>query len=224
MTGRGSWFRQAPAVGLPPALFPTQEPAAGADVAYTPPPVASTTVDLVAAEISGAVVWEPYVGGGAFADALRSRARAVLVTDCDPAAPGLAAPSAFGAVHDVGRGLPVGWPRPDWIVTNPPFSLLDAHLPILLEVATRGVLLLLVGQWLAPGARDWLWDAATPDEVIWHRERIPFKGPGRTGKATDLREYAAVIWRRRSTWVGRARMGRYSTALGRVWRSPLAAE
>lgn len=30
--------------------------------------------------------------------------------------------------------------------------------------------------------RDWLWDVAVPDEMLWIRERIAFEGPGREGK------------------------------------------
>jgi hypothetical protein len=138
--------------------------------------------------------------------------------------------------HDVSKGLPNdwgrSWPHPHWIVSNPPFSLLygdeaglvkgtvtPCHLRVLLDTATEGIALLVVGQSLACGARDWLWDTAVPDEMLWIRERIAFCGPGRTGKDTDMRDYAWVIWRKRAgSWMGRGLVGRVSTDTGRVWR------
>lgn len=202
-------------------LFPdsTPRPMAGADVAYTPDPVAAAIVALLRPELTGARVWEPYAGGGAFIRALRPVAGMTFATDCDPAAEGVGLAYVGRSRWDVAKGWPWTAPPPAWAVTNPPFSLFDAHLPVLLNTATEGVALLLVGQSLAPGKRDWLWDIAIPDEVMWCRERIAFSGPGRDGKTTDMREYAAVIWRKRAgSWMGRGRMGRFSVESGRVWR------
>jgi hypothetical protein len=208
---------------------------AGADVAYTPDHVARALVEVLRPELTGARVWEPYAGGGAFCRALSGVAGITYATDCDPAAEGVGLADIGLTPWDVAKGWPWtaagrGFPastspeverelRPQWIVTNPPFSLLDAHLPVLFEAATEGVALLLVGQSLAPGKRDWLWDAAVPDEMLWIRERIAFCGPGRTGKDTDMRDYAWVIWRKRAgSWMGRGLLGRVSTETGRVWR------
>jgi hypothetical protein len=90
---------------------------------------------------------------------------------------------------------------------------------VLLDTARIGVALLLIGQWLAPGARDWLWARAVPDQILWLRERVPFEGPGRNGKDTDSREYAWVIWRRNADgWHGRGLVGRLSWQSAQVWR------
>lgn len=205
-------------------LFPNAlpRPAEGADVAYTPDHVARALVEVLRPELTGCACYEPYGGGAAFCEALGPLASRLLVTDCDPAAAALTrfpARQTTTLVWDVARGLPEDWPQPHWIVTNPPFSLLDAHLPVLFDTATVGVALLLVGQSLAPGKRDWLWDVAVPDEMLWIRERIAFQGPGRSGKETDMRDYAWVIWRKRAgSWMGRGLIGRVSTETGRVWR------
>jgi len=203
------------------SLFPDTLPApmAGADVAYTPNHVARALVEVLRPELSGARVWEPYAGGGAFCRALSTAAGITYATDCDPAARGAADADVDQVPWDVAKGWPWTVTPPHWIVTNPPFSLLDAHLPVLFDVATDGIALLLVGQSLAPGKRDWLWDTAVPDEMLWIRERIAFCGPGRTGKDTDMRDYAWVIWRKRAgSWMGRGLVGRVSTDTGRVWR------
>lgn len=203
-------------------LFPDTLPApmAGADVAYTPDHVARALVEVLLPDLCGATIWEPYAGGGAFVRALADVAGITYATDCDPAAVGVrAADITTPGAWDTAKGWPWTGPQPAWIVTNPPFSLLDAHLPVLFDTATVGVALLLVGQSLAPGKRDWLWDVAVPDEMLWIRERIAFQGPGRSGKETDMRDYAWVIWRKRAgSWMGRGLIGRVSTETGRVWR------
>jgi hypothetical protein len=103
------------------------------------------------------------------------------------------------------------------VATNPPFSLFDRLLPVLLDHAAVGVSLLLVGQSLAPGARDWLWDTAPPDDVCWITPRVGFDRPGRPS-GTDMREYALVTWLRRGgRWRGRMRIGRLNWRTGRTW-------
>ena len=199
---------------IPPA-------AAGPDVAYTPAHVARAVVDVLAPELAGLRIWEPCVGGGAFADALAPLASELLVSDIDPQAHGLTQrypKPTRSEPHNIGWGLPHGWPRPGAIVTNPAFSKLDEHVPIMLDAARDLVALLLIGQWVAPASRDWLWDHAIPDWHIWMRERIAFEGPGRQGGTTDMREYSLVVWRRRhGSWGGRGLMGRMSTTTGRLW-------
>lgn len=206
-----------------PALFPSRlpAPAEGADVAYTPDHVARALVHVLRPEILGATTWEPYAGDGAFVRALHAEgAGFVYATECDPAATGIRL-ADVGLLADAGRGFP--WartdnPGPAWIVSNPPFSQLDAHLPVLLAAAQVGVALLLVGQCLAPAKRDWLWDTAIPDWTLDIRERIAFCGPGRDGVSTDMREYAWMVWRKRAgSWMGRGIRGRVSTETGRVW-------
>lgn len=196
-------------------LFPELMPVAGDDVAYTPDAVARACVATLPPIIGGA--WEPYAGGGAFCRALVGHGAYVFASDIDPAAPALG--STLSRLADASKGWPLEGPRPDWIVSNPPFSVLDEHLPVLLATAQVGVAMLLIGQWLAPGARDWLWQGALPDEILWLRERVAFEGPGRNGKDTDSREYAWIIWRRSAErgWMGRGHVGRLSWHTGQLW-------
>ncbi len=216
-------------------LFPdlAPAPAEGADVAYTPDRYAEAclrTLGDVRCGDAPLTAWDPHAGGGAFCRAAWSvfgSATTVLATDIDSNAPALR--PAFEVppggllvqrTHDATRGLPHGWARPDWIVGNPPFSEMTESIQGALAVATAGVGFLMIGQWLAPQSRDWLWDTCRPDEVFWVRERIPFEGPGRNGKDTDAREYAWVVWRpigtSRFPWFGRGLIRRLSVD-GRTW-------
>lgn len=207
---------------FPAELLTIQAPEPGADVAYTPPPVARAVVEVLRPELVGATVWEPYAGGGAFVDALRDGgAGIVYATEADPLATGVHRADVGLTPWDVTRGWPWTAAKPDAIVTNPPFSELDEHLPILLATAQRLVCLLLVGQSVAPACRDWMWETALFDEQLWSRERIPFEGPGRNGANTDMREYAALVWRKQpdGSWMGRGLSGRFSWHQpGKIWR------
>lgn len=200
-------------IALPPA--PAEHP----DVAYTDPAVARAHVEYLGRRYclgtKPLTMWEPFAGAGAYMDAWQHCRPwdTVVAGELDPGAPTVA--SGRVARADVFDGPPCE--RPDWIVTNPPFSLFDDLLPVLLSHAAVGVSLLLVGQSMAPGARDWLWDNAPPDEVCWVTPRMGFDRPGKKD-GTDMREYALVTWLRRAgAWRGRMRLARYNWRTGQTW-------
>jgi hypothetical protein len=62
-------------------------------------------------------------------------------------------------------------------VTNPPFSLLDQAIELLAAKSTRGFALLMIGQALTPGKRDWIWERRKPVETIRLTPRCPFARP-----------------------------------------------
>ena len=198
---------------LPPA--PAEHP----DVAYTDSAVALAHVEYLGRRYClGAdplVMWEPFAGAGAYMDAWDHCRHwdTVVAGELDPGAPTV----VRGRVErrDAFDGPPGG--VADWIVTNPPFSTFDRALPMLLEHARVGVSLLLVGQCLAPGARDWMWNNAPPDELCWLTPRMGFDRPGKK-PGTDMREYAIVTWLRRAgRWNGRMRLARLNWRTGQTW-------
>jgi hypothetical protein len=204
-----------------PNLFGTVRdlPEADSDVAYTPDDVARALVGVIAPEVFGRWVWEPCAGGGAFVRALHGANAHVLASDTDDCYGWMPDGATFSACPwNALDGVPTGQQRPDATITNPPFSILDDLIPVLLDSTDEMVALLLIGQWFAPASRDYLWERAVPDQTYWIRERIAFTGSGRDGKSTDMREYAWVVWRKRAgSWMGRGRVSRLSWRDGRTW-------
>jgi hypothetical protein len=207
-----------------PVLFggPVRDvPGADSDVAYTPDAVADALVKVIAPELKSRVAWEPCAGGGAFVRALHGARAKVVASDIHDGVDGWMRDGAVtsAAPWNALDGFPpTAMRRPAAIVTNPAFSILDDFLPMALDVADQMVALLLIGQWLAPACRDYLWERAVPDEMYWLRERVAFVGPGRDGVTTDTREYAWVVWRKRAgSWMGRGLVRRLSWRDGRTW-------
>lgn len=215
---------------------PELQPSSGPDVAYTPLQVARSLVralQLRGAFSRGQVVWEMHVGGGSFVRALnqelsesRRATIQLLATDIDGAAPGLftafaAAPQPLRRKHDARRGLPDGWPKPHWIIGNPPWSDAAAHLDVALRTATEGIAWILPWAWLLPANRRSIIERAFPDEILAFSERVPFEGPQRT-KGSPPRDSALYIWRRRPSgradsppnWHGRGLMSVFSHRTG----------
>jgi len=202
---------------LPMALPPA--PAEHPDVAYTDPAVARAHVEYLGRRYclgsAPLVMWEPFAGAGAYLDAWEHCRHwdTVVAGELDPGAP--AVRSGRVPRLDAFAGPPGG--VADWAISNPPFSIIDKVLPVLLEHARVGVSLLLVGQSLAPMARDWMWDNAPPDELCWMTPRMGFDRPGKP-KGTDMREYAIVTFLRRGgKWRGRMRLARLNWRTGQTW-------
>lgn len=170
-------------------------------------------------------MWEPFAGAGAYLDAWEKVRPwdAVVGGELDPGAPSVVSRRVRRA--DVFDGPPCE--RVDWIVTNPPFSIFDRLLPVLLDHAEVGVSLLLVGQSVAPAgnvkgyekARDRMWSETPPDDFCWLTPRLGFDRPGRgTSTSSDMREYALVTWfRRAGAWRGRMRLSRFNWQTGETW-------
>lgn len=207
-------------LALPPAPAEHHEIKVS-DVAYTTPAMARAHAEYLGRRYclgsSPLTMWEPFAGAGAYLDAWEKVRPwdTVVAGELDPGAPSVVSRRVPRA--DVFDGPPCE--RVDWIVTNPPFSIFDRLLPVLLDHAEVGVSLLLVGQSLAPSARRSMWESAAPDDFCWLTPRLGFDRPGRGASTScDMREYALVTWfRRAGAWRGRMRLARLNWQTGDTW-------
>lgn len=183
-------------------LFPTlqAQPDEGADIAYTPAPVAQACVAWLAQHDLVGRWWDPCCGGGAFAHALSPLAPG-HATELDPKATSVV--DGLAVHGDCLQGPPPGC-EPILITTNPPFSIATQILRMAMAVPTcQTIALLLLQGWIVPDGlglerrKEIVWG---PQAHFWWQApiypRIPFEGPGRSGTKTDMREYAMVVWRR----------------------------
>lgn len=165
---------------------------------YTPDPVALACVDALRREAwmpASASVLEPSCGGGAFLRALKAAGvRDVVAMDVDPDAAGLTLVSSM--VGDfLTAEVPMTDERPDWIIGNPPYTNVEAHILRALEVARVGVAMLLRVSTLEGVDRyRRVWSQHQP-AYVWHLVRRPyFSGPTVVGKQTDNATYIFVVW------------------------------
>lgn len=108
-------------------------------------------------------------------------------------------PYGFGAVEDFLMPVPV-WPRPDWIITNPPFRLGQQFVRRALEVATDGVAMLVRTAFLESQERhEGLFLPCPPAVVAQFVERVPMVKGRLDAKASTATAYAWVVWRRGDT-------------------------
>lgn len=101
---------------------------------------------------AGGVAWEPATGGGHMATVLEETFATVHRSDVHDYGSRLDAVGSFvGCGPDV---VPTPRPRPDWVITNPPFNLAVDFAHRGLREARNGVALLLRLQWLE-GLERW---------------------------------------------------------------------
>ena len=152
---------------------------------YTPFGLARACVAALSRHEAITSAWEPSVGGGAFAVALRDLGVSVGGCDIDPQAVGLAdvSPAVRCDFVDV---------RPetiaaDWVIGNPPYRDAERHMRHALIVARRHVAMLLRASFLGSRgrARDF-WPVMPLRRVWWINPRPSFTPDGRT----DGAEYA----------------------------------
>jgi hypothetical protein len=165
---------------------------------YTPDALALSIVRAVESEIGAArwreivQVFEPSVGGGAFARAIKQGGdRRVIGCDLDPEAAGRASCDTFFVRDwlDPEWGAD-GLPFPDLVIGNPPFRNAETHVRASLARAPL-VCFLLRASILGGQARYALWRKFPPRRV-WSVVRRP----SFTGTTTDSAEYAVVLWDR----------------------------
>jgi hypothetical protein len=164
---------------------------------YTPQPVADILVGRIARLIDGRSVWEPHVGGGAFALAAQRAGAIVSVSDLDPAAAGLKLIETWPsrAPYSALDGWP--WPEleaPEWVIGNPPYDEAEAHIRAALAVAREGVAFLLRASILSSRGRFALWTTPARMQlagIYYLAGRPSFDGTGRT----DSVDYVWLIWR-----------------------------
>lgn len=90
-------------------------------------------------------------------------------------------------------------PRPQWVITNPPFNQAESIIPLAFNYATEGVAMLLRLSFLEPtkGRGNWLADHqyCLSNLIILGSPRPSF-----TGKGTDTCTVAWMVWRKE--WAG----------------------
>lgn len=148
-------------------------------------------------EIAAADVWEPAANRGIMAEVLDEYFGHVHTSD----------------VHDYGKGYQVGSfvgevadlatidTRPDWVITNPPFTLAAEFAFRALDVATFGVALLVRTAWLEGGDRyRRLFSKHPPSTVAIFSERVPMVKGRWDPAASTATSYAWVVWKKPPAW------------------------
>lgn len=161
------------------------------DLFCSPPWATRALLDYLS-PLDGAIAWEPAAGLGHMSEVLAEQFFAVHASD----------------VHDYGRGHKIGSfvgigpdvietpdPRPDWIITNPPFNLAAEFAERAIDEAADGVALLVRTAWLEGADRHRrLFGKVPPTTVLQFAERVPmhqgcWKPNGGTATA-----YCWVVW------------------------------
>lgn len=140
----------------------------------------------------GSSVWEPAAGEGHMAEVLREYFRSVWASD----------------VHDYGRGYRVGTfvgegpdaayhpGLPDWVITNPPFSLARDFVIKALGEVQDGVAILIRTAWLEGVERfETLFQYRPPAIVAQFVERVPMQKGKWDPDGGTATAYAWIVWR-----------------------------
>jgi len=154
------------------------------DAYYTPDALASALVGLL--DVDGLTVWEPHVGGGAFASAARDAGASLYISDVHDTSVAAAMdlqPRA-AAVADF---VDLKW-APDWIIGNPPYRQAEEHIRHALTCCDRVAFLLRLGV-LESTKRAPLWVDHPPAVVHVLQQRPSFTGGG-----TDSAAYGFFVW------------------------------
>lgn len=162
------------------------------DLFPTPPWATRALCEHILGPVSGCTVWEPAAGLGHMAEVLAEYFSMVVASD----------------VHDYGRGDGIGsfvgegadvapCIAAHWIITNPPFNLALEFAQRGLDVAMRGVALLVRSAWLEGGDRyRRLFSVHPPHTVALFSERVPMVKGRWDPIASTATAYAWVVWRK----------------------------
>jgi hypothetical protein len=149
----------------------------------TPPWQVDALVDHVPA-ITG-FVWEPCAGDGSLVARLLERRptiEPILTVDIDPRKQAMV--TADMTLGQSWRDLMNTYGRPEWVVTNPPFSDAYAILQLALSVATVGVAFLSRLSFVEPTKQRGPWLVEHPHDQRIVLERWSYTGNGRTDAST----------------------------------------
>lgn len=162
---------------------------------YFPTPLWATRALLThCINLTGASVWEPACGCGAMVRAITEYAARVAASDVHD----------YGwshVVHDFLQPFtpfhPAGThPSFDWIITNPPFRLAEKFVHRGLEVAKKGVAILVRSVFIeSVGRYETLFRPNPPSVMAQFVERVPMV-KGRLDKtASSATSYCWLIWK-----------------------------
>ena len=168
-----------------------REPPDSLDFFPTPPWAARALFEHVMPWVGGRA-WEPAAGEGHMAAVLGEVCDEVYRSDVFD----------YGGLHAVGSFTGVGAdvvacpaPRPDWIITNPPFNLAVEFAERALSEASEGVALLLRTSWLEGADRyERLFRHRPPSIVAPFVERVPMVKGRWDPDASTATAYAWFAW------------------------------
>lgn len=83
--------------------------------------------------------------------------------------------------------------RPDLIVGNPPYGVLDAHALVMLGAACPVSILVRTGWLQSARVRD-VFDVRRPARLLLSSGRLAFDSPGKARTTTDRFDYCQVSW------------------------------
>lgn len=149
---------------------------------------------------AGGRAWEPAAGEGHMAAVLGEVFDEVYRSDVHD----------YGGLNAVGSFTGVGAdvvacpaPRPDWIITNPPFNLAVDFAERALSEAGEGVALLLRTSWLEGADRyERLFRDSPPSIVAPFVERVPMVKGRWDPDASTATAYAWFVWVKGAQWDG----------------------
>jgi hypothetical protein len=156
---------------------------------FPTPPWATRALFEYCVDVAALPVWEPACGDGAMARTIGEYAGAVASSD----------------VHDYGWGhvvhdflqpfRPHGIGYAEWIVTNPPFSLAERFVHRGLEVAERGVAMLVRTVFIeSVGRYSRLFRERRPAMMAQFTERVPMLEGKLSRTATTATSYCWLVW------------------------------
>lgn len=191
------------------SLFPDRDSARDDDAGrhtldayWTPENLAGQLVELLALA-PGTVALEGHAGGGAFVRAANAAGCKTYAIDIQQTVGLTQATEGFSMGTDFLQTRAMGedklfvnalqvFPRPQWVIGNPPYADAEAHVRKALEIATDGVAMLLrLGFLAGRGRADGFWKDWPLTELYVLSQRPSF-----TGRGTDSYDYGWFIWRK----------------------------
>ncbi|MEO1715772.1 MAG: hypothetical protein AAFR76_01560 [Planctomycetota bacterium] len=164
---------------------------------YTEDPLASAIIGELGYFLSGNI-WEPHAGGGAFTRPLLQLAarRKLIISDLDPEAAAYDTTDPWAVIwrgvdflgataEDIAQTY-----KPQWIIGNPPYQDVEAHIRRAVWLTRQHVVFLLPSTILHSAGRIRLYRECGNPRHIWHLAQRP----SFTGKGTDPRNYVLVWW------------------------------
>tara|TARA_R110000868_G_scaffold936_3_gene7143 strand:- start:9013 stop:9711 length:699 start_codon:yes stop_codon:yes gene_type:complete len=193
-----------------------REPPDSLDFFPTPPWATRALLQHVIPDAHG-TAWEPACGEGHMAAVLEERFARVIASDVH----------SYGG-HYVGSFVGVGIdviacprPRPDWVITNPPFNLAVEFAERCVSEAGRGFALLLRTSWLEGVDRyQRIFESWAPEIVAPFVERVPMTKGRWDPQASTATSYAWFVWRRLPLLPGQTTLGSWSKSTSLIWIPP----
>ena len=161
----------------------------GLDYFPTPPHATHALMRFIEDEIEtvrGMRCLEPAAGGGHMVEVLNQYFEDVIASDVQD----------YGQLFEISDYLwrPPDTPRPDWIITNPPFKFAERFaLKAIQEAASGAAMLCRLSFLESIGRHDRLFRPFPPSNVLVFTERVHMTY-GRLPTADDSKSIAALAW------------------------------